>query len=264
MYSQCPECMTIFKLGGAELAAAHGSVRCSHCNAIFDALPSLSEQLPPEPIGKLPRHATQAAPPQLDLPVFRPNRGDQGALFADPQDRSRTHERTAAVPQFTRRHRPRQAGGNGRWVLGSFVLLLLLGGEIAWAKRSLWLDDSGLRPMLEDVCANLHCQLPLRRDDNLLQLASRDIRPHPSVAGALIISATLQNVADFAQPFPTVEITLSNLDEQRIAMRRFRPGEYVNDPRSLERGLAPQAKAALVFEVADPGKDAVAFEFSFH
>lgn len=264
MYTQCPECMTIFKLGGAELAAAHGSVRCSHCNAIFDALPSLSEQLPPEPIGKLPRHNAQTTPPQLELPVFRPNRGDQGSLFADPQDRPRAHDKPASVPQFTRRQRNTSRAGNGRWLAGCFVLLLLLGGEIAWAKRSLWLDDSGMRPVLEDVCASLHCQLPLRRDDSLLQLASRDIRPHPSVAGALIISATLQNVADFAQPFPTVEITLSNLDEQRIAMRRFRPDEYVSDARSLARGLAPQAKAALVFEVADPGKDAVAFEFSFH
>ena len=46
-------------------------------------------------------------------------------------------------------------------------------------------------------------------------------------------------------------------------MRRFRPSEYVSDPRALARGLAPGAKAPLVFEVADPGKSAVAFEFKF-
>jgi hypothetical protein len=105
--------------------------------------------------------------------------------------------------------------------------------------------------------------VPLRRNDELLQLASRDIRPHPSVPGALIISATLQNAGDFAQPYPIVEITLSDLDEQRIAMRRFRPEEYISDPRALVDGLAPDAKAPLVFEVADPGKNAVAFEFRF-
>jgi hypothetical protein len=141
--------------------------------------------------------------------------------------------------------------------------MLMLGGEIAWAERSLWINDPNLRPWLEKACAALGCQVPLRRDDDLLQLASRDIRPHPSVPGALIISATLQNAADFAQPFPTVEITLSDLDEQRIAMRRFRPNEYVSDPRVLAAGLAPAAKAPLVFEVADPGKSAVAFEFRF-
>src|SRR5690606_24588987 len=176
MYTQCPECLTIFKLGAAELAAAHGSVRCSHCNALFNALPSLSEQLPAEPIGRLDRHAEQLSPPQLGLPVFRPHRGTQGTLFLDPDDRPRAHERTASPapqpyqlpppqlglpvfrphrgtqgtlfldpddrprahertaspPQFTRTHKPVPSRGNGIWVFGSFLLLALLAGEIAW------------------------------------------------------------------------------------------------------------------------------------
>ena len=263
MYTQCPECLTIFKIGADELAAAHGSVRCSHCNALFNALPSLSEQLPAEPIGRLVKHPENISPPQLGLPVFRPNRGAQGTLFLDPDDRPRAHERTSAPPQFTRSNRRSETRGSGIWVFGSFVLLLLLGAEIAWAERSWWINDSSLRPWIVDACAKIGCRVPLRKDDDLLQLASRDIRPHPSVAGALIISATLQNAGDFAQPFPVVEITLSDLDEQRIAMRRFQPGEYISDPHALASGLAPNAKAPLVFEVADPGKNAVAFEFRF-
>ncbi len=46
-------------------------------------------------------------------------------------------------------------------------------------------------------------------------------------------------------------------------MRRFLPRDYVNDPRLIAGGLAPGATTALVFEVADPGKNAVAFEFKF-
>ncbi|MEZ5461458.1 zinc-ribbon and DUF3426 domain-containing protein [Dokdonella sp.] len=264
MYTQCPECLTVFKVGSAELAGAHGNVRCSHCNAIFDALPTLSEQLPSEPIGKLGRHAELASPPQLGLPVFRPHRGEQGALFLDPDERPRAHDRSSGPPQFTRRRGRAPTRGNGPWIAGSLILLMLLAAEIAWAERQLWLNDSGLRPVIADICAKVGCEIPLRRDEELLQLASRDIRPHPSVPGALIISATLQNSADFPQPFPVVEITLSDLDEQRIAMRRFRPSEYVSDAKTLASGLAPAAKAALVFEVADPGKNAVAFEFRFH
>jgi predicted Zn finger-like uncharacterized protein len=263
MYTQCPECLTVFKLGGAELAAARGNVRCSHCNAVFDALPTLGEQLPAEPIGELPRHAEQAAPPQLGLPVFRPRGGVQGTLHFDPDDRPRAHERHAPVPQFTRQRRAQPSGSNGRWIFGSLLLTLVLGGEIAWAERDRWIDDSSLRPWIESACVRLGCALPLRRADDLLQLASRDIRPHPSVPGALIISATLQNAAEFAQPFPVVEITLSDLDEQRIAMRRFAPQEYISDASALARGLAAGAQAPLVFEVADPGKSAVAFEFRF-
>ena len=263
MYTQCPECLTVFKIGAAELAAAHASVRCSHCNALFNALPSLSEQLPAEPIGRLDKHPELISPPQLGLPVFRPNHGAQGTLFLDPDDRPLARKRSSGPPQFTRSHRHSEARGNGIWIFGSFVLLLLLGAEIAWAERGLWINDSSLHPWIVDVCAKIGCQVPLVRDEESLQLASRDIRPHPSVPGALIISATLQNAGDFPQPFPVVEITLSDLDEQRIAMRRFQPGEYISDQRTLATGLAPDAKAPLVFEVADPGKNAVAFEFRF-
>jgi predicted Zn finger-like uncharacterized protein len=259
MYTQCPECLTIFKLGGTELAATLGSVRCGHCSAVFDALRTLTDQLPPEPIGMLDTHPTQVAPPQLGLPVFRPNPG-QGTLF-DPDERTRANERPV-MPAFTRRRRVR-ARRNGAWIAGSALLMLSLGAQIAWAERALWLDDASVRAWLSPACERIGCTLPPRRDAGALELLSRDIRPHPSVPGALIISATVRNDADFAQAFPIVEITLSDLDETRIAMRRFRPREYVSDPRAIAAGLAPGATAALVFEVADPGKNAVAFEFKF-
>ena len=94
MYAQCPECLTIFKVSGAELAATLGSVRCGHCSAVFDALRTLTDQLPPEPIGNLETHPKEVAPPQLGLPVFRPN-PSQSALF-DAEDRPRTERPVTA------------------------------------------------------------------------------------------------------------------------------------------------------------------------
>jgi predicted Zn finger-like uncharacterized protein len=263
MFTQCPECLTIYKVGALDIAAARGSARCAHCNALFDTLITLSEQLPPEPIDRLARNEEQGKPPQLALSVFRPNRSGQGALFFDPDDHTRGSERSAAPPQFTRTRRRQARGNNARWILGSLLLMLVLAGEIAWSERAAWMVDPRVRPWLDGACARLGCTLPLRRDDELLQLASRDIRPHPSVAGALIISATVHNAADFAQPFPPVRVTLSDLDEKRIAMRRFRAADYVADAETLRKGLAAGANASIVFEVADPGRNAVAFEFSF-
>ncbi|MBA8883740.1 zinc-ribbon and DUF3426 domain-containing protein [Dokdonella fugitiva] len=261
MYTQCPECLTIYKVDGAELAAAHGSVRCGHCAAVFDALRTLSLQLPPEPIERLDVHATLPAPPQLELPVFRPVPA-QASLFAEAADRARAAERSS-LPAFAKRRRRARQRRNGPWLAGCALLLLTLAGEIAWAEQARWIDDARARAWLDPLCAKLGCRLPLRHDAATLELLSRDIRPHPSVQGALIISATLRNDAAFAQAFPTVEITLSDLDEKRIAMRRFAPREYLGDARTIAAGLAPGASTALVFEVADPGKDAVAFEFKF-
>ncbi|MEO5624073.1 MAG: zinc-ribbon and DUF3426 domain-containing protein [Dokdonella sp.] len=261
MYTQCPECLTIFKLGGAELAAAHGGVRCGHCAAVFDALRTLTPQLPPEPIEQLQTHPLRSAPPQLDLPVFRPN-PVQSPLFAEPVERAKARERSS-LPVFAAARRRARTPHAWPWLVGCALLLLTLAGEVGWADNSRWINDARARALLDPVCAKLGCILPLRHDAATLKLLSRDIRPHPSVPGALIISATLRNDAAFAQPFPTVEITLSNLDEERVAMRRFQPREYLSDTRAIDAGLAAGASTSLVFEVADPGRDAVAFEFKF-
>lgn len=261
MYVQCPECLTIFKLNGADLAAAHGSVRCGHCAAVFDALRTLTPQLPPEPIERLDTHPLQHAPPQLELSVFRPN-PVQSPLFAEPVERAKARERSS-LPAFAAARRRARAPRTWPWLVGSVLLLLTLAGEIAWADRARWLDDARVRAWLDPACAKLGCALPLRHDATTLELLSRDIRPHPSVPGALIISATLRNDAAFAQAFPTVEISLSDLDEKRVAMRRFQPRDYLSDTRTIGAGLAAGASTALVFEVADPGRDAVAFEFKF-
>ena len=261
MYTQCPECLTIYKIGADALAEGHGSVRCGHCNAVFDALRTLTEQLLDEHVQRLETNASGGSPPQLTVPALRPALGQQTTLF-DPDERP-ARPRRGSTPAFARTRRVRPATRDWPWTLGATVLLLGLVAQISYAERAPLLDDARVRPWLDRVCEKLGCQLPPRHAPGKLELLSRDIRPHPSVANALIISATLRNDAEFAQAFPAVEISLSDLDENRVAMRRFLPQEYLGDSRSSAGGLAPGATAALVFEVADPGKSAVAFEFKF-
>ena len=49
MYTQCPECGTVFRVTAAVLRAAQGQVRCGVCDANFDALRFLSDAADGEP-----------------------------------------------------------------------------------------------------------------------------------------------------------------------------------------------------------------------
>jgi predicted Zn finger-like uncharacterized protein len=269
MYTQCPECLTIYKVAADLLGQGHGSARCGHCAATFDVLRSLADALPDESLVQLPLHRIDSVPPQLTVPALRPQaatgNGQQSLLF-DPDERMRRppSQPRAATPAFARK--PAAAYRSARtwpWALGSAALALALLAQIGYAKRAPLLDDTRLRPWFDKTCEVLGCRLPLRHDPARLTLLSRDIRPHPSVPSGLIISASLRNDAAFTQAFPDVDIVLSDLDENRIAMRRFHPQEYIGDARTIAAGMAPGATTALVFEVADPGKNAVAFEFKF-
>jgi len=259
VYTQCPECLTIYALDVAVLAQGHGSVRCGHCTMVFDALPSLSETLPAEPFAGLPARPP-AEPPLLVEPVLRPMPGIAAEEHSEDAPASAV---THATPDFARPRAPRRVSRNLRWIAGCALLALLLVAQLVWANRASLGADATLRPVLARFCAAFSCTLPPLKDISKLTLLSRDIRPHPSVAGALIISATIRNDADFTQPYPVIRISLSDLDGNAIAMRRFRPSDYVSDPKTRAAGLPPDGTVAAVFEVEDPGKNAVAFEFGF-
>lgn len=263
MYAQCPECLTVFSFDAATVAQAHGTVACGKCGATFNCLPTLTEELPEETCETLPVHPTSPAPPVLMMSVVRADESLQAPLFARAPPAAEEHE-SHELPSFARLERlPERAPHTLRWVLACAALALLLGAQLVWAERRPLLHNPSFAPWLRSACAHLGCRLPLIADVDKLQLVSRDVRPHPSVPGALIISATVRNEAAFAQPYPVVTITLSDLDGNRIAMRRFRPSDYLDDATARTRGLAPGASTAMVFEVKDPGKKAVAFEFGF-
>ena len=51
MYSQCPECLTRFRVTAAALRVAHGTVRCGRCGSAFDALQRLTDTVPDDAEG---------------------------------------------------------------------------------------------------------------------------------------------------------------------------------------------------------------------
>ena len=143
------------------------------------------------------------------------------------------------------------------------LLTLLLGAQVAWAQRNTLLSDPVTGPWLRQACTILGCRLPLVRSVRQMHLVARDVEAHPSVKGALMISATFRNDAPFAQPYPIITLVLSDPQGHHVAMRRLRPSEYLDDSESLRAGMAPGATTAVVLEVEDPGRRAVAFEFGF-
>lgn len=275
MYTQCPECLTVYKLEAELLVPACGCVRCSHCDAVFNALGTLAGQLPPEPFTRLAEHALDQSPPVADVAVFRPRPladeaieplepGEPAEAFAEAgplQDSQEDFSQLTFTPRFAKAKR--RSWHTPAWVTICILLILGLGAQLAWAKRDTLIADPNVGPLLSTGCAVIGCRLPLVADPSQLHLLARDVEQHPSVTDGLLITASVRNDASFAQPYPVVTIILSDANGQRLAMRRFQPEDYVGDPAARVRGLAGGVTTAMVFEVQDPGQRAVAFAFSF-
>jgi len=288
MYTQCPECLSVFSLDAHTLAQAHGHVICGHCGTSFDSIATLAGQLPPEPFRELPLNDQALEPPRIDLVVYRPKPlapavNDSTVIGEDdtPEKVPEAEDFSQLVfaPHFVRQkagkesrrsqrhaskqHRRNSGDRHWPWVIAGLLLMFVLGTQLAWAKRDFLIRDPLVGGWLRTACDTLGCQLPLIASPDQLRLLASNVQAHPSVSGALMISASVRNDAIFAQPFPVLTVTLSDAQGQRIAMRRLQPREYLDDTTILQRGLAPGASAALLLEVEDPGDKAVAFEFGF-
>jgi predicted Zn finger-like uncharacterized protein len=149
----------------------------------------------------------------------------------------------------------------GVWATLNFVLILVLLGQYAYYNRRELAQYPELRPWLAGLCQIAACDTPLQRDVSRIVLANRSVESHPRHANALLINATLVNDADFPQPYPLLEIRFSDLNNQLVAGRRFRPSEYLATGTPLQTGMAPHQPVHIILEIADPGKDAVSFQF---
>lgn len=163
----------------------------------------------------------------------------------------------AKPPQAVRRDLLRLAG----WIAVPLLVLLLV-GQVLLADRARLGTDAEWRPRLLALCRVAGCRLPPWHEPAAFHVTARELSPHPTARGVLLVSASFRNDARFAQAWPVLELTLSNLDGEPLGLRRFLPREYLGGAPASAL-IAPGQSASITLEVLDPGKRAVSFEFAF-
>jgi len=147
------------------------------------------------------------------------------------------------------------------WMIGSLLLMFTLILQVVYHSRDELARDASLRPWLIQVCEMLNCTLSQPYDIKQIEIIGRDVRSHPSVDKALIVSTTLINNATFVQPFPLLTMVFSDINGTKIAQRRFTPREYLSNTVDLATGMTPDMPVRIDLELVDPGKAAVNYEF---
>jgi len=245
MQTRCPQCQTVFPLEADRPIGDAGLFACASCGATFDAYAHLTDAAP----GDKPTSVGTASAPA------KPTE-DQGELFGRPRH---AH---ASAPRFARERIRIPRPPQWRWWLASLALLALLLAIYPIADRERLARDANWRPALRSLCGVLGCTLQPWHETAAFEVTARDVRPHPSAKGALLITVSFRNNAQFAQEWPLLELSMSDLNGREIGLRRFRAQEYLgNAPKTPLIAAGQSANATL--EVVDPGRDAVAYNFEF-
>lgn len=149
------------------------------------------------------------------------------------------------------------------WWLALAALAIALPLQLMLADRARLAADPGWRPRLEWLCGWLGCDLPPWREPQAFRVTSRDVRPHPTAPGTLLVTTSFRNDARWPQPWPHMEVALHDIEGRALGLRRFAPEEYLGAPPASPM-LMPGQSVVATLEILDPGKRAVAFTFDFH
>lgn len=261
MYTQCNHCKAIFRVTMKELTAAQGLLRCGECDAIFDAMKTLSTTLPEERRFATANDVTNYTPaknPELGTVSFFKKIVNKLVKRSTPSA-SPTSNTTPIKAKVKTEHKFQTVSMN--LMLGIVGLLLLLITQILYFKRN-WLAQQPLTANLtQEVCHYVGCQIAIPRDLSQLKLLSRNVYSHPNTPNVLTISLSIQNDGKFEQPYPLIEISFLDQASKVVALRRFTPEEYIKNYQHQLMSIGVPHE--LVLNIADPGKEAVRFQFRF-
>lgn len=244
MHTRCPSCKTAFRVTPEQLKTRAGKVRCGHCRAVFNALESLEETIPPtaEELAA-PPSPPPGAPPQLPATES----GDPSVVSAP--------ETIFAAPELPPQA-PIPAGSDGAprghrlkgllWATALLVLTLLTSVHAAYVYRTdLLASEPALRPWLATLCEMLDCDLPLPRQANRLSIEASDLHPDAKQGKLFVLTATLKNRAPFAQAYPMLELTLTDTRDQPLARKVLGPADYLAPEHEVNAGFAANADLAI-------------------
>jgi hypothetical protein len=147
------------------------------------------------------------------------------------------------------------------WSFGAVLLVLLLAVEITYAGRgALAQRYPVVRPWLESACAHAGCTVPWPRDERLLKLEDSELLEVPGRPHEIALGARIRNLASFAQAYPHIELTLTDVTGQPASRRVLRPPEYVGRALTAGEVLAPGSELAIQLRLETPRVKATGYQ----
>ena len=259
MYTFCPNCFAVYQVTAGHLGSAGGKARCGECRQVYLTVDYLFDEL---------EDAREALQLQQASGIEHSDAVTDSVTAAD------STETGADVPSSElplHPARPQPDGWQQRPVsvsdissgVGIGFLVLLLGLQWVYFNRDVLAADESWRPTLERGCRLVHCDLPLRVDLSQMDIVNRAVRKHPRLQDVLLINVAFENRAAFIQPYPLLEVNFTDQSGNSVAMRRFRPAEYLAADVDADGGMVTGSPVQVVLEVMDPGDEVVSFQFGF-
>jgi predicted Zn finger-like uncharacterized protein len=150
------------------------------------------------------------------------------------------------------------------WGFLSILLLAMIPLQYAYFEFKELSRQAEYRPLYEQACTYIGCTLPsMVAVDKIKTEHIVPPRSHPKYKDALIVDFIMNNRAKFAQPFPLVELSFTDINDKVIASRRFTPEEYLGGELTGTKIMPIQTPISLSLEIVDPGVSASGYNLHY-
>lgn len=262
-HTLCPACGTIFALTSAQLKARNGLVRCGRCAEVFRGDRHLVDASPDDKAARNRDTFEKTAKPKQKKKALK----QKGKAKKQPKLTRRGEDSSSSLEdEFISTDVAQLLTGKRRWrvaplvwLIGAVGLAVVLVGQIVYFYPTELARYPQLAPLVTRACATLGCEVKAKQDVRLIEIVRTTVAPHPKRKQALRVRAALVNRADFPQPFPLMEITLTNSAGAVVARRTFLPRQYLI---SIEVGdkMIPNVVVDGLLDISNPDPNPGGYE----
>ncbi len=263
LHTLCPACGTTFALTSAQLKARKGLVRCGHCSEVFRGDRHLVDASPSEKKARK-RHTTKQTPKPKQKKALKQE--ESPTKRVKPAKRGDDDPGSSLEEEFVSADVAQLLSGKRRWrvaplvwLIGIVALSVVLVGQIVYFYPTELARYPQLAPLVTRACASLGCEVQAKQDVGLIELLRTTVAPHPKQEQALRVRAALVNRADFPQPFPLMEITLTNSAGEVVARRTFSPTEYLKSA-DVGDNMIPNVVVDSLLDISNPDPNPGGYE----
>lgn len=117
-----------------------------------------------------------------------------------------------------------------RWLIVLLFLILLplaIGQSIYYFRTPIASQLPGIKPYLVQACKWFGCKVALPKQLESLAIDDSEMREDANYEHVLQFSITLINKANVALRYPSIELTLTNANDEAVIRRTFTPNEYL-------------------------------------
>ena len=290
MHTRCPECQTLFKVDGSQLAQANGYVKCCNCDAVFNALDHeadpiedassiladehdssefdwLSTEFVDEQAlkNKAPKVDSQVSNAQLDSFLnddsssVSPQIEEYDELLSSIDDIKPSDGDALSIEDVLESKKSHLLSGF-MWAIIVLLLTTSFIFQVIWQNRNEAVHYNESRWVLEEFCAIANCTVPHQKAPEKINIINSEVILNNDAF--LAIHLIVNNQSEFSQPFPLLEVTLLNTEEQVVAKRTFEPRQYITryQPDAL---FEPGQIQHIQLDLVDPGESAAGYRFTF-